>query len=104
MSIYTDDMALAAAAIPSIHVICGAIIFQAVGSVAFESVSGTGNTNAALWLEFGILALYIAYIWFLTNFTTHVEWVWTCEYIYGGLIATVSIIYIKYANWRKLKI
>lgn len=104
MSIYTDDMALANAAIPSIYVICGAIIFQALGAVAFESVSGTGNTHAALWLEFGILALYIVYIWMLTNITTHVEWVWTCEYLYGGLIALVSIIYIKFANWKKLKI
>ena len=104
MSIYTDDMALANAAIPSIYVICGAIIFQAIGAVAFESVSGTGNTNAALWLEFGILLLYIVYIWVLTNVTTHVEWVWTCEYIYGGLIALVSIIYIRFANWKKLKI
>lgn len=104
MSIYTDDMALANAAIPSIYVICGAIIFQAIGAVAFESVSGTGNTNAALWLEFGILALYIVYIWMLTNITTHVAWVWTCEYLYGGLIALVSIIYIRFANWKKLKI
>ena len=104
MSIYTDDMTLATAAIPSIYVICGAIIFQAIGAVAFESVSGTGNTKAALWLEFGILVLYIVYIWGLTNVTTHVEWVWTCEYIYGGLIAIVSIIYIKFANWKKLKI
>ena len=104
MSIYTDDMALASAAIPSIFVICGAIIFQALGAVSFEAVSGTGKTNAALWLEFGILLLYIAYIWMLTNITTHVEWVWTCEYIYGGLLAIVSILYIKYANWHKLKI
>ena len=104
MSIYTDDMTLATAAIPSIYVICGAIIFQAIGAVAFESVSGTGNTKAALWLEFGILVLYIVYIWGLTNVTTHVEWVWTCEYIYGGLIALVSILYIRFANWKKLKI
>ena len=104
MSIYTEDMALANAATPSIYVICGAIIFQAIGAVAFESVSGTGNTNAALWLEFGILLLYIVYVWVLTNITTHVEWVWTCEYIYGGLIAIVSIIYIKFANWQKLRL
>ena len=104
MSIYTDDMALANAALPSIYVIFGAIIFQAVGAVTFESVSGTGNTNAALWLEFGILILYIAYIWMLTRFTTKVEWVWTCEYIYGGLIALSSILYIRFANWKKLKI
>jgi putative MATE family efflux protein len=104
MSIYTDDMMLANAAIPSIYVICGAIICQAIGAVTFESVSGTGNTNAALWLEFGILILYIVYIWILTSITTHVEWVWTCECLYGGLIAIVSILYIKFANWKKLKI
>lgn len=104
MSIYTDDMTLASSAIPSVYVICGAIIFQAIGAIAFESVSGTGNTQAALWLEFGILLLYIVYIWVLTNVTTHVEWVWTCEYLYGGLIAIVSIIYIKFANWKNLKI
>ena len=101
MSIYTDDLMLANSAIPSIYVICGAIILQAIGAVTFESVSGTGNTNAALWLEFGILVLYIIYIWIITNLTTHVEWVWTCEYLYGGLIAIVSILYIKYANWQK---
>jgi putative MATE family efflux protein len=104
MSIYTDDMVLAGAAIPSIYVICGAIIFQAMGAVMFEAVSGTGKTNAALWLEFGILLLYIAYIWMLTQLTTKVEWVWTCEYLYGGLIGLVSLIYIKFANWKKLKI
>jgi len=104
MSIYTDDMVLANAAIPSIFVICGAIIFQALGAVSFEAVSGTGKTNAALWLEFGILVLYIVYIWILTSITTHVEWVWTCEYLYGGLLAIVSILYIKFANWKKLNI
>ena len=104
MSIYTNDMILANAAIPSIFVICGAIIFQAMGAVIFEAVSGTGKTNAALWLEFGILLLYIAYVWMLTSITTKVEWVWTCEYLYGGLIGLVSVIYIKFANWEKLKI
>ena len=104
MSIYTNDMMLASAAIPSIFVICGAIIFQAMGAVIFEAVSGTGKTNAALWLEFGILLLYIAYVWMITGLTTKVEWVWTCEYLYGGLIGIVSILYIKFANWKKLKI
>ena len=104
MSIYTDDIMLASAAVPSIYVICGAIIFQAIGAVTFEAVSGTGKTNAALWLEFGILLLYIAYIWMITGLTTKVEWVWTCEYLYGGLIGLVSVLYIKFANWKKLKI
>lgn len=104
LGIYTTDAALANAAVPSIYVICGAIIFQAFGAVTFEAVSGTGNTSDALWMEFGILILYIVYIWMITKMTTNVEWVWTCEYIYGGLLAIVSIIYIKYADWHKMKI
>jgi len=104
MRIYTDDLTLAQLAIPSIYVICGAIIFQAVGSVFFEAVSGTGNTNAALWLEFGILLIYIAYIWMMTHFTTRVELVWTCEYVYGAFIAIVSFLYVKFANWQEKRI
>lgn len=101
MRIYTEDIALAQLAIPSIYVICGALIFQAVGSVFFEAVSGTGNTNVALWLEFGILLIYIGYIYVMTHITTKVEYVWTAEYVYGALIAIVSFLYVKYANWRK---
>lgn len=104
MSIYTKDLVLSAAAIPSIYVICGAIIFQAMGAVLFEAVSGTGNTNDALWLEFGILIVYIAYIWMMTRLTAHVEWVWTCEYVYGGILTIVSFIYLKSGKWKKLKI
>jgi len=104
MRIYTDDLSLAQLAIPSIYVICGAMVFQAVGSVFFEAVSGTGNTNAALWLEFGILLIYIAFIWLMTHLTDNVAWVWTCEYVYGGLIAIVSFLYVKFANWQKKQI
>jgi len=104
LGIYTTDAALASAAVPSIYVICGAIIFQAFGAVTFEAVSGTGNTSDALWMEFGILILYIVYIWMITKMTTNVEWVWTCEYIYGGLLAIASVLYVKYANWRKVRV
>ncbi|MCQ2315577.1 MAG: MATE family efflux transporter [Bacteroidales bacterium] len=104
MRIYTEDIALAQLAIPSIYVICGAIAFQAVGSIFFEAVSGTGNTNAALWLEFGILLIYIGYIWMMTHTATDVALVWTCEYVYGALIAFVSYLYVKYANWQRKRI
>lgn len=104
MRIYTEDIALARLAIPSIYVICGAIAFQAIGSIFFEAVSGTGSTNAALWLEFGILLIYIGFIWMMTHLTTKVELVWTCEYVYGALIAIVSFLYVKYANWQKKRI
>lgn len=104
MQIYTDDMALAQLAVPSIYVICGAIIFQAIGNVYFEAVSGTGNTNAALWLEFCVLLIYIGFIWIMTHLTSKVELVWICEGIYGVLITIVSFLYVRFANWQKKRI
>ena len=101
ISIYTDDMTLAAAAVPSIIVVCIATFTQAFGNIYFDAVSGTGNTNAALYLEFGILVIYIFYVWMMSHLTPHIHWVWTAELVYGFLIGLVSLIYIKYAHWQK---
>lgn len=102
--IYTDDISLAQMAIPSIYVICVSVFIQAAGNVFFEAVSGTGNTNAALWLEFCILLIYIAYVFIMTRFTTRVEFVWICEPLYGALLTIVCFLYIKFANWQKKRI
>lgn len=104
MRIYTDDITLIGAATPTIYVICGAIIFQGIGSVYFEAVSGTGSTNAALYLEFGILLIYIAFIYAMTHLSTHIEHVWLAEYVYGALIAIVSYLFVRFAKWQKRKI
>lgn len=101
VKIYTDDIILAQAAVPSVIVICIATLFQAYGNVYFDSVSGTGNTYAALYLEIGIIIIYILYIWIMTNLTQNIYLVWITEIIYGALIGTISKLYIKYANWQK---
>lgn len=104
VNIYTNDVDLMREAIPSIYVICIACFTMSFGSVFFESVSGTGNTRTALFLEFGILVLYTLYIFFMVNFTNSVHWVWTAEFVYGIFLGIVSYIYIKKSNWRKKRI
>ena len=99
--IYTDDLNLAQLVIPSIYVICLGTIFQGIGNAYFEAVSGTGNTSAALYLETGILVLYVAFVWGMTHYTTRVELVWTAEILYGVLLGILCAIYIKKANWNK---
>lgn len=101
VKIYTDDIILVQATIPSIIVICISTLFQVYGFVYFDSVSGTGNTYAALYLELGILIIYVLYIWMMTKLTQNIHLVWIAEIIYGALIGTISMIYIKYANWQK---
>ena len=100
LRIYTDDLALAQAAIPSVYVICIATLLGAFSMTFFEAVSGTGNTSAAMALEFGILILYIVYV-FLMSKTSSIAGVWTAEWLYNICIGLISLFYIWKANWRK---
>ena len=103
LHIYTDDMALAQAAVPSVYVIAVATMLGAVAMVFFEAVSGTGNTSAAMALEFGVLIVYIVYVYLMSK-TSSVAGVWTAECLYNLLIGTISFVYIKKADWGRKRI
>lgn len=103
-SIFTDDVEFAHLVVPSILVICSGTIFQGIGNGYFEAVSGTGNTSAALYLETGILVIYVLFVMAMTHLTTRVELVWTAEIIYGALLGLLCYLYMKFAKWNKKRI
>jgi putative MATE family efflux protein len=103
LQIYTDDLALAQAAIPSVYVICIATLLGAFSMTFFEAVSGTGNTTAAMALEFGILIIYIIYV-FLMSKTSTIAGVWTAEWVYNISIGLISLVYIWKADWGRKRI
>ncbi len=100
LEIYTDDLSLAAAAVPSVYVIAVATLLGAVSMVFFEAVSGTGNTTAAMALEFGVLIAYMIYVFLMTK-TSTIASVWTAECFYNISIGIIAFFYIWKANWRK---
>ena len=105
LSIYTNDMVLADASIPSLYVIGITSIAMSFGMPLFEAVSGTGNTAHALLLESFVLIGYTTSVWFFASFIgTRVQWVWTSEFTYGALIAITSFLYLKFSSWKKKKI
>ena len=103
LHIYTDDAALAQAAIPSVYVICVATLLGTFSMTFFEAVSGTGNTAAAMALEFGILIVYIIYV-FLLSKTSTIAWVWTAEWLYNISIGLISMVYLMKADWARKRI
>ena len=103
LQIYTDDQALAQAAIPSVYVICVATLLGTFSMTFFEAVSGTGNTSAAMALEFGILIIYIIYV-FLMSKTSTIASVWTAEWVYNISIGLISLVYIWKADWGRKRI
>lgn len=100
LQIYTDDLNLAAAAVPSVYVISVATVLGAIGMVFFEAVSGTGNTSAAMALEFGVCIAYLFYAFIMTK-TSSIAGVWTVECFYNITMGFIAFLYIWKADWRK---
>ena len=58
LSIYTSEAALITESVPSVYVICCAMLIASVANVVFNGISGTGNTQAALLLETITIIIY----------------------------------------------
>ena len=65
LSVYTSEAALIAESVPSVYVICIAMLIASVANVVFNGISGTGNTQAALLLETITIIIYGSYIIFI---------------------------------------
>ena len=102
--IYTDDLNFAHLVVPSILVICSGTVFQGIGNVYFEAVSGTGNTSAALYIEASILVVYVLFICAMAQLTARVELVWTAEILYGAFLGILCFLYMKFARWDRKKV
>lgn len=105
LSIYTSDVSLMSEAVPSVAVIAAALIVASLSNVVFNGISGTGNARSALWLEISAQSVYALYIlcvcWWLR---WPVAACFTCELVYYGLLLTVSVIYLKKADWQHARI
>ncbi|MEA3316419.1 MAG: MATE family efflux transporter [Bacteroidota bacterium] len=102
LSVYTNNMELIQESIPALYVISGTAFFIAVGFVLFSGVSGTGNTKTSFTIELIVLIVYVFITYLFTNvFNYDISGIWAVEFIYGGLIGTLSVIYLKSGKWKE---
>ena len=102
LSIFTDNTELIENSVPVLYVICGTSFLIGVGFVLFNSVSGTGNTKAALIIEASIFVAYVILTYMLTIvWKVSIAEVWAVEFFYGGAIALSSWLFLKYYRWNK---
>ncbi|GBU07675.1 MATE family efflux transporter [Bacteroidales bacterium] len=105
LSVYTDNTSLIKDSIPSLIVVMSVMPIIALRNVFFSSVSGTGNTKIALYIEIITLLIYVFYMWLVIRklqFPLH--WCWTSEHVSGGLIFILSFVYLRSNKWRDKKI
>ena len=101
IAIYTDDQPLMTLGVASLYVLVASYVFTIPQRILLSSVLGTGNTKAALWIEFSALVLYTAYIYLIIfHLKSPLAVCWTCEFVYGVPSALLAWIYLRKNQWR----
>ena len=83
----------------------GSMILYGVISIYFYTISGSGNTRFAFYIELVSVLLYLisAYL-FIKVLHWDIDSVWSVEYVYFGTIGILSISYLKFYDWKNKRI
>jgi len=85
--------------------IAGSMFIFAFVSVKYQTVNGSGNTQVSFLIELISTSIYMLSAYLLIKVAKlDIFWVWSVEYIYFGTIGTLSILYLKFFNWKNTKI
>ncbi len=101
MRIYTDNPELIHSSVASLWVMASSYLISVPGFIMFFSVSGTGNTRPALWMEFAAICVYVTYMAVVVlHYRVDVALCWTTEHVYSVSILVISYLYMRFARWQ----
>ena len=85
-----------------LQLVVGSIFIYGLISPFYQTISGSGNTRVTLIIEIFTLLIYLitAYL-FIIHFKLSILKIWTVEYIYFGTLGLLSILYLRFFNWKK---
>lgn len=105
LRLYTDDPELLAASVASMRVMASSYLIATPAMILFNTVSGTGNTRSAMWMEFAALVIYVIFVGYVAVVRrADVAICWTSEHVYAICVLVFSYLYLKKAPWQSKKI
>ncbi|MEZ5004142.1 MAG: MATE family efflux transporter [Chitinophagales bacterium] len=101
LGMYTDDIAIVAKAIPTLHVILIVMLLFSVGVMTMHAVMGIGDTKTLLIFEIICITSYTVYA-YLAIFVWHFDLpkVWLSEFVYWILLPILTIGYLALGKWK----
>ena len=101
LSIYTDQINLLNGSKPLLLVISGAMVLFSISYIFFSAVTGTGKTLVSMSVELTSISIYLVFAYlFALYYQLSLPYIWCSEFIYFGLMGTLSILYLKFGNWK----
>lgn len=100
-----SDMSLISETRPVFYLLLGLLTMSTFGTILVNALSGTGATLFSLRLQAICIAIYLAYIYYVTNFTqADLVWVWAAEVLYWMLMIVLSFAYLRTERWHALEV
>src|SRR5260221_6197476 len=103
LSVYGQDAAFTAAAIPVIRIVSSALVLMSFSTVWLNAVTGTGNTRVNLLIEFITIIFYCCYVYLVLerwNLSLVAGW-------FAGLVYLFSLFlqsfFFNLTGWWKRK-
>ena len=82
--------------------IAGSIMMYGLFSVYFQTINGSGNTMVSFTIEAIFVAVYTLTGYLLIKvFQVDIFWIWSVEYVYFGCMGLLSILYLRFFDWKK---
>lgn len=101
LAVYTNNIELINASYPVLNVISGSMLFFSVAYIVFSAVTGTGKTIISMGIEFTSIFIYLIGAYLIgVHFNMPLAIVWCSEFIYFTLMGGISILYLKFGNWK----
>ncbi|HMT30924.1 MAG TPA: MATE family efflux transporter, partial [Bacteroidia bacterium] len=105
LRITTSDARLIADATGTYYIVITAMFLFSVSVILLSAVSGSGNTKAAMSIEFINIFIYMIYV-YICAVVIHasIEAVWFSEILYWVLMGSLSWIYLNHRKWKHYEI
>ncbi len=101
LKITTSDELLIADSIGTYYTIIAAMFLFSVSAILLSTVSGSGNTRAAMVIEFINIFIYMIYVYLCAVvMKSSIEIVWFSEIMYWGMMGFLSLIYLNNRKWK----
>ncbi len=96
------DLSLIGDSVFPLYILLLALPICSLGTIFFNSVSGTGNTRTTLLFEVITLVAYMLALWVIVvQMQASVAVCWSVEFIYWGILMVLSFAYLRWGNWQK---
>ncbi len=101
IGLFTDIPALIQGSVPTLWVMCAAILLTLPWNVYLQSVAGTGDTRVCLRFDAVALGIYAVYCTIIIGILkSDIALCWTADGLYALCIWIQCVIYIHRKKWQ----